>query len=431
MTWPTYPVYRDSGVQWLGRIPEGWAARNPKTIFTLHRESAHDSDRQLTASQKRGVVYQDEYMESEGVKVVQVIEGQAGLKHVAAGDFVISLRSFQGGIEWCEKPGKISPAYTVLTPGSEIHDRYFVHLLKSDGFVQELRSTSNQLRDGQSLGLDHFSKVLVPLPPIGEQRRIADFLDRETARTDALIDRQNQLIATLREGRTATITHAVTEGLNPDAEMKDSGVRFLPPLPAHWQVRAVKHLGQLITGSTPATAELTNYAEGVEGFPWFRPEDLDTSGRPSVASRMLTVSGRATVPYFKSPAVLVVSIGATLGKIGYSEVDGSSNQQITAIVGASNAKFVYYALVASHSQIWASSMGNTLPIISAGRLGAVRLPIPPADEQNQLAAFLDDQCAKIDTLIKKATEVITVLGEYRSALITAAVTGKIDIRGAA
>lgn len=199
MNWAPYAQYRAVDTAWLGQVPDHWETRNPKSLFRLRREPAHADDRQLTASQSDGVVYQDEYMESRGTRVVQVIEGQAGLKHVAAGDFVISLRSFQGGIEYSAAAGKISPAYTILEPLFEADHRYFAHLLKSDGFIQELRSTSNQLRDGQSLGIEHFAQVRVPLPPKSEQHEIGGFLDRETAKIDALIDKQEQLIATLRE----------------------------------------------------------------------------------------------------------------------------------------------------------------------------------------------------------------------------------------
>jgi len=429
MNWPAYPEYKASGVDWLGDVPAGWTMDRLKHAFSRVNRSYSVNAETVTVF-RDGEVTRRSNRRTDGFTEADKYIGYQGIN---PGDLAIhAMDGFAGAIGVSDSAGKCSPVVSVCSAKADADPYFYAHILRHiarSGYLTAIakgvreRSTDFRWADAQGL--------LVPFPPASEQQRIADFLERETAKIDALIDKQNQLIATLREDRTATITHAVTKGLNPDAEMKDSQVLVLPPLPAHWEVRAVKHLGQLVTGSTPPTDELANYTEGTEGFPWYRPEDLDTSGRPSVASRLLTVSGRATVPYLKSPAVFVVSIGATLGKIGYSEVDGSSNQQITAIVGSSNAKFVYYALSASHSQIWASSMGNTIPIISAGRLGAVRLPVPPADEQNQIAAFLDDQCAVIDALIKKSTEVIAMLLEYRSALITAAVTGKIDVREAA
>lgn len=197
----------------------------------------------------------------------------------------------------------------------------------------------------------------------------------------------------------------------------------LPDIPNHWTVRPIKYVGRLVTGGTPPTSDSTHYSDReAEGFPWFRPEDLDDSGRPSIASRFLTKSGLATVPRLPPKSVQVVSIGATLGKIGYVDTEAASNQQINAVVGAACPKFVFYCLTASRDRIWASSMGNTIPIISAGRLGAVKIPVPPVDEQNAIADFLDAETAKVDALIAKQEQLIATLREDRTATITHAVT---------
>lgn len=202
----------------------------------------------------------------------------------------------------------------------------------------------------------------------------------------------------------------------------------LPDIPNHWTVRPIKYVGRLVTGGTPPTSDSTHYSDGeAKGFPWFRPEDLDDSGRPSIASRFLTKSGLATVPRLPPKSVQVVSIGATLGKIGYVDTEAASNQQINAVVGAACPKFVFYCLTASRDRIWASSMGNTIPIISAGRLGAVKIPVPPVDEQNAIADFLDAETAKVDALIAKQEQLIATLREDRTATITHAVTKGLDL----
>lgn len=290
----------------------------------------------------------------------------------------------------------------------------------------DLLSTSTAL---PSMTQGDLNAVRLPAPETETQRLIAEFLDRETAKIDALIDKQEQLIATLREDRAATITRAVTKGLDPDVELVAQGADF-PAIPAHWQVLPIKRLGNLVTGGTPATGDSTNFTDPSDGLPWFRPEDLDTRGRASSASKALSSEGQTVVPRLTAPSVHVVSIGATLGKIGLVEVESASNQQITAVIGTPCPRFTYFALVASYDRIWAASMGNTLPIISAGRLAMVSLPVPPVEEQAQIARHLTIRCAKIDSLIDKATEMIQVLREYRSALITNAVTGKIDVREA-
>ncbi|MBV5246972.1 restriction endonuclease subunit S [Mycolicibacterium sp. PAM1] len=311
-------------------------------------------------------------------------------------------------------------------------DISFLHyVLLSDPYRQRLESMVESVtRSHQRVAPSDIYRFWWGVPPLTVQRTLVTFLDRETAKVDALIAKQEQLISTLREDRTATITHAVTTGLDRGVEFKAMGVD-LPDVPNHWQVQPIKHVGRLITGRTPDTSEEGHYSEVHDGYPWFRPEDLDTTGKPSTASRWISESGWATVPHLPAPSVHVVSIGATLGKIGYVEKESSSNQQITAIVGASCPRFLYFALVASYEQIWASSMGNTIPIISAGRLGAIEVPVPPEEEQRTIVAYLDEFCRRVDSLILKAQEVVLILKEYRSALITDAVTGKIDVRGVA
>nr|WP_080688429.1 restriction endonuclease subunit S [Rhodococcus aetherivorans] len=378
-------------------------------------------------------------METRGTRVVQVIEGQAGLKHVAAGDFVISLRSFQGGIEYSPAPGKISPAYTILTPGREVVDRYFVHLLKSSGFVQELRSTSNQLRDGQALGLEHFAQVRVPLPPSSEQVAIAGFLDRETSRIDALIGKQEQLIATLREDRTATITLAVTKGLDPDVGVRESGVEWLGKIPQHWVPARLKSVMVSIDSGTSVNGADIPAEPGEVGVlktscvsgGWFNPTanktvvDEDISRVSCPVRKDTLIVNRANTPLLVGSAGYVAHAPRNLylsDKLWQVRFEGAL------------ASFIYYWTRTDtyRSQIAASCVGasSSMQNLSMGDFRNFALALPPEKEQAALVDFLDERCRTIDSLIDKAAEVIVTMREYRSALITAAVTGKIDVRQA-
>ncbi|MCX5042471.1 restriction endonuclease subunit S [Aldersonia sp. NBC_00410] len=381
------------------------------------------------------MVYQDEYMASRGTRVVQVIEGQAGLKHVSAGDFVISLRSFQGGIEWSAAPGKISPAYTVLTPRRRVVERYFVYLLKSDGFIQELRSTSNQLRDGQSLGVEHFAQVPVPLPPPTEQEEISRFLDRETAKIDALIAKQAQLIATVREDRTATITRAVTTGLDSRVLMKASELEWIGEIPAHW---TATRLGRL--------------CRSISDGPHFSPSYVD-DGVMFLSARNVKVDGWfledakyiSEDDYKEFSRRVVPEVGDVLytkgGTTGVARaVDLTQRFQVWVHVavlklrqGLVTPDYLAYALNSSacYEQSQLYTRGATNQDLGLTRMVRIVLALPPLDEQSEIVKFLDERCGNIDALIAKATEVIETLREYRSALITDAVTGKIDVRAAA
>ncbi|RKG60824.1 restriction endonuclease subunit S [Corallococcus sp. AB011P] len=201
---------KPSGVEWLGEVPAHWEVMQSRRLFKVRNEPAHESDRQLTASQKHGILLQSEFVESEGRRVVEVIKGADSLKHVEPNDFVISMRSFQGGIEWSRLRGSISWHYVMLTPIKSVHGPFFAYLLKSPGYIQALRSTADLIRDGQELRYSHFIQVDLPLIPINEQARIASFLDHETAKIDALMAEAQRAIDLLQERRTALISAAVT-----------------------------------------------------------------------------------------------------------------------------------------------------------------------------------------------------------------------------
>lgn len=201
---------KSSGLEWLGDVPEHWEVWRSRRLFSIRDEPAKESDVQLTASQRHGVIPQSEFMELEGQRVVQVIKGTDILKHVEPNDFVISMRSFQGGIEWCKSRGRISSAYVILIPGKKVHTPFFIYLLKSSLYIQALQTTSNLVRDGQALRFENFSQVDLPLPPEDEQAAIAKFLDAETSRFDALVFEASIAINRLIERRSALISDAVT-----------------------------------------------------------------------------------------------------------------------------------------------------------------------------------------------------------------------------
>jgi type I restriction enzyme, S subunit len=214
---PSVPM-KDSGVEWLGRIPAHWQTIQSRRVFQVRNQLAAESDEQLTASQKYGMLPQTEFMEREGRRVVATIKGTDSLRRVEPDDFVISLRSFQGGIEWCKIRGSVTFHYVVLKPVKAIHPAYFGQLFKSSVFIQALRATTDFIRDGQDLRFSHFVLVTLPLVPLEEQAAIATFLDRETTRIDALIAKVQQAIDKLREYRTALISAAVTGKIDVSSE---------------------------------------------------------------------------------------------------------------------------------------------------------------------------------------------------------------------
>ena len=201
---------KDSGVEWLGKIPAHWDVVRSKMLFTHRKESALSDDQQLTASQKYGVIPQSKFMELEGRSVVQVITGADILKHVEPNDFVISMRSFQGGLEHSEYRGCISSAYVIVRPTDRVDGGFFSYALKSATYVQALQSTSDLVRDGQALRFSNFVQVPLPLVPLQEQKSIGTYLNEKVSQLDRLGKATVRAIQLLKEFRSALITAAVT-----------------------------------------------------------------------------------------------------------------------------------------------------------------------------------------------------------------------------
>jgi type I restriction enzyme S subunit len=172
-----YAEYKVSGVEWLRAIPNHWEIIHSRRLFSQRKERANPDDEQLTASQKYGVIFQKEYMELESQRVVQVITGSDILKHVEPNDFVISMRSFQGGLEWCQYSGSVSSAYIGLISIKHVVPEFFAYLFKCKPYIRALQSTSNLVRDGQALRFENFAQVSLPKILDDEQRQIANFLD--------------------------------------------------------------------------------------------------------------------------------------------------------------------------------------------------------------------------------------------------------------
>lgn len=201
---------KDSGVEWLGQVPAHWQVVPAKALFSQSKQTRQDNDIQLTASQKYGIISQEDYMERQNYKIVLADKGLENWKHVEPNDFIISLRSFQGGLEISYIPGCITWHYIVLKPKAGVEPEYFKWLFKSPRYIQALQRTANFIRDGQDLRFSNFVQVPLPLIPMEEQKEIAEYLNRETARIDSIIANVTEQIEKLKEYRQSVISEVVT-----------------------------------------------------------------------------------------------------------------------------------------------------------------------------------------------------------------------------
>lgn len=282
-----------------------------------------------------------------------------------------------------------------------------------------------------TLSEDKIGKFSFAFPPISEQLSIVSFLNSKTKLIDDIIAKREKQIELLEEMKSAIISRAVTKGLNPNAKMKDSGIEWIGEVPEHWEVADLKRYAKISTGKTPSTKK-EEYFENEE-IVWFTPGDFpDCSIILNDSSRKIDKRAIKANEAFLYPknSVFLVGIGGTLGKIGIFEEEASCNQQINVIVCNSDIikNYVAYYLYSKKEILKVYSNAATLPILNQDKTGYIKIALPPLSEQQAIASYLDSETSKIGTRIAKRRKHIELLQEYKQALITAAVTGKIDVR---
>ena len=428
---------KDSGVEWLKEVPTHWAVVQSRRLFTERNQKARDDDQQLTVSQKYGLLPQEEFMQLEGRRVVVVQKGHDILKRTLPGDFVISMRSFQGGLELSEHEGSVSSAYVPITPKKWVVPEYFRWVFKSITYVQALQSTSDLVRDGQALRFENFAKVPLPHVPEDEQRAIAGYLDRETTRIDALVSKKARFIELLREKRQALITHAVTKGLNPNVLTKDSGVEWLGKVPASWNIGAIRRFYSF----NPSRREISTRPRSEE-VSFLPMEAIGETGVLDLTRTRKIKEVETGYSYFANGDVVIAKItpcfengkGAAvddlIGGVGF----GTTELIVLRPSPSVTQQYSWWLFAAAGFRQFAEAHMEG----SAGQkrvqdnwLKAQKVAIPPHPEQEAIVTYLDHATTRIDTLIAKTERSIELLREHRAALITAAVTGKIDLRPAA
>lgn len=426
-----YNEYKDSGVAWLGEVPDHWRVVQGRRLFTQKREPAQSNDEQLSATQKYGVIPQHLFMELEDQKLTLALRGLDNFKHVEENDFVISLRSFQGGIERSLYVGCVSPAYTVIVATEPVDPVYWSFLMKSQNFIAALQTVTDSIREGKSINYEQFGHVGLPVPPIFEQKAISTFLDRETAKIDALVEEQEKLIALLKEKRQAVISHAVTKGIDPSVPMKDSGIEWLGEVPEHWAITPLRYIGKAIIGLTYRPDDVVAEGEGVLVLRSSNIQGGKITFNDNVYVNMPIPDGLVT----KAGDILICSRNGSRDLIGKNalienESVGLSFGAFTVVYRTPHSKFVYYVL---NSQLFKFQAGRflttTINQLTTGTLNAFKISLPSEDEQESITKYLDTKIAEIDKLVQYSEQAIHLLAERRGALISAVVTGKIDVRG--
>lgn len=397
----------DTGHSWLGSIPRTWKLAPLGTVFRERKVTVSDSDFEPLSVSMGGIVPR--------MDNVALTANNDARKLVRAGDYVINSRSDRkgsGGI--APTDGSVSVISTVLHPVG-IYPRFAHHLLRSTAFQEEFyRWGSGIVADLWSTRYQAMRRITLPLPPLSEQRLIAEFLDRETGKIDALIEKQTELITRLHERRERLIES------------------LLAPYPT-------RRLKRLVTPGRPLTYGILQAGPSVAGgVPYIGPSDIPGEGEAPRRASLRTTTTEIAEAYRRStlaPGDLVVSIGPAYGRVMITtdELDGVNLTQdtvrVACIPGLIHPKLLVWALTSR--QAWGfwdlSIQGATFRRLNLGTLGETPIPMIPVSEQGSVAGYLDRETARIDELIGKTERMIELSKERRYALITAAVTGQIDV----
>ena len=414
-----YSLYKDSEVEWLHEIPSHWNIVKAKRIFHETSIKNHPDEPLLAATQTKGVIPKSLY-ENTTVTATKNFET---LKFVKRGDFVISLRSFQGGIEYAHYQGIISPAYTILEPQEEVVHKYYRYLLKSKHYISGLTLLVTGIREGQNIDTGKFKDSFLPLPPHEDQAKIATFLDYKLANIDRFIAKKKQLIKLLNEQKAGIINHAVTKGLDPNATMKPSAIEWLGEIPEHWEVKKLKYsvrINQHIAFDKQESQHTKIALENIEG----------KTGRILELNKN-SFEGIGTI--FKKGDILFGKLRPYLAKVVAPNFEGSCVNELLVLTPNTkiwNSEFLKFRMLSSGfiKMVDNSTFGAKMPRASWDFIGGLKISCPPLDVQKEIVLSIEEETLQLNQLIQTIEKEIVLTQEYRTALIAEAVTGKIDVR---
>lgn len=430
MSFPRYPSYRDSDVDWLGQVPSSWRVQRFRHLF---RESSEKVETEvigpmLSVSGYRGI----EIKEYDDENRRRLDDELVGYRIVRVGQLVVNTMWLNyAGLGVSNFEGHVSPAYRSYWISASVNPRFIHYLLRSAIYVQGYTRLLTGIRPNSlQMSREDLMDFPVLVPPEEDQASIADFLDSETAKIDSLIAEQEQLIELLQEKRQAVISQAVTKGLNLNAPMNPSGVGWLGDVPAHWEVTRLKHVGKSIIGLT------------------YSPEDIVDEGAGTLVLRASnvqdgvicfedTVYVTTRIPLdlvTRAGDILVCARSGSRKLIGKNAVIDERSAGVTfgAFMTVIRSRYNTYLACVLNSSLFEYQAGmfmtSTINQLTAEVLDNLELPFPPESEQTRIAAFISETSSELNELSAETQRAIELLRERRSVLISAAVTGQIDVR---
>ncbi|EOC2062526.1 restriction endonuclease subunit S [Campylobacter upsaliensis] len=394
-----------------GKIPAHWEVKRLRHIFKEVSIKKCGNEQQLCATQSYGVIPKKLY----SYKTVEVISSDLNsFKLVKKDNFVISLRSFEGGIEHSNYQGIISPAYTILEPQVEIYSFYFKFLFKSSFFISTLNIHKIGIREGQNISYASLQYTPIPLPPLQEQKEIAEFLDKKCEKIQNYINKKQKLITLLQEKKQALINEVVTKGLNPNIESKNSGIAYLGLIPHHWEVKKLKYLATLRN-------QKSNDSDFKVGL-----ENIESQTGKYISTNEVVFEDSGI--YFYKNDILFGKLRPYLAKVFLADREGVCVSEFLVLTPKKQCgNFLKFLMLSPLfiSVVDGSTYGSKMPRASWEFIGNLKIPLPPLHEQKEIAEFLDSKVAQIDSVIEKTKKQIELIKEYKNTLINEAVCGRV------
>lgn len=427
-----YPAYKPSGITWLGGMPSHWKTYRLKYCADPINEKVDGRDSELQYTALENI----ESWTGKRIAVNETATSDGQASRYRKGDVLFGkLRPYLAKALCAREDGVCTGELLVLRPRRVIQNYLFNYVLTSD-FISVVDSSTYGVKMPRA-NWEFISNLPMLVPPEDEQRAIATFLDRETARIDRLIAKKERQIEVLQEKRAALISHAVTKGLNPNAKMKDSGIEWLGEIPEHWRVNKLKYLlrENLVNGLFKKKEFFGSGVKLINVLDVYRKDFLVDSGSLERVEANKSEQGKYAVHsgdiFFVRSSLKVEGVGRSVCAISLDEPTLFECHVVQArpIPTLINPKFLVNFLNSVYAINRLISLSNvvTMATIDQDKIKSLQIPVPPRKEQDEIMTFLDREISAIDTLEKRIHESVGKLREYRSALISAAVTGKIDV----
>lgn len=429
---PKYESYKELGIDWLGKLPIGWEAIRMKFLFKDTSIKNKSKETLLSVTQNQGVVPRD-WVENRMVMPSGNLES---FKFIEKGDFAISLRSFEGGLEYCHHDGIISPAYTVLKAKREnLLEGYYKYLFKSQVFISELQTSVVGIREGKNISYEELQYSLLPIPSEKEQTAIANFLDKKIVQIDEAIAIKEKQIELLKERKQIIIQQVVTQGLNPDAPMKDSGVDWIGDIPRHWQVVKLKLLTNKIVDGAHFTPTYVD-----SGVPFLRVTDLTKMNNGQINwNEVRYIPEKEHKELIKRANAdrgdVLLSKNGTIGITKVIDWEEEFSFFVSlCLIKCKEALSPYYFTEFFNSpivdrQLTFGSSRTSVTNLHLEKIKELLVILPPLEEQSGIVEYINSFSKNYDGAIFIQKQQIAKLKEYKTTLINSAVTGKIKVPG--